>query len=577
MTLRRFFASLRNVLLSLVGVGLILGAITYDRFRPVAMTVGPGTTIYFRPPTLDTRLHEGIHRRQMRDKTALGRFVSALRYTTDYRYRLDEEAEAKAGELCLQIHRFSSELPAYTTARSQSQAEAYRAWAWERMGVRVPDRVGAMLKGGERCSDLLRGVVLDLPPGSPLSGQEAVRLATFQFLQAFGSTGTDQQRWKARLELAGWADPVRWQLPPDVPDFDVLTLARREATPADSTLSATDAGQALHRLTYATARRMYAQLSPALPGYRGSRLLDPVEAAEVTGIHVEDWPSLLVAKAIEGQLDDRVLTYLVRLDAHPANADLETFALAADADIVGTRYRLPLQAGWGRIVLSDLEPVREAFRAQYGRAALALAEGDLPRGERILRTTLGGAIQLVRNAPFEVDVLEGMRLVVETLDGLERVLIAEGRGEEVTWRGARETRGGWARRGSRAALFSADPALMFRAMPALAQDREVPIAFRRFAYRQVALWDVCLGRRTDLVSRARHEQWTRSVEVGIAARVGDAQMLDAIRTTVRRLLEASAVPPDQICAPSRVVLPETRMAIMSAPPRLGSRASEDAY
>src|SRR6185295_9285397 len=155
------------------------------------------------------------------------------------------------------------------------------------------------------------------------------------------------------------------------------------------------------------------------------------------------------------------------LDAHPANADLETFALAPDADIVGTRYRLPLQAGWGRIVLSDLEPVREAFRAQYGRAALALAEGDAARGERILRTTLAGAIQLTRNAPFEVDALEGMRLMVETLDGLERVLVAEGRGDEVTWRGARETRGGWVRRGSRAALFSADPAVLYRAMPAL--------------------------------------------------------------------------------------------------------------
>ena len=577
MPLRRFFASLAATLLSLAGVALILGAITYDRFKPVAMTLGPYTTVYFRPPTLDTRVHEAIHRRQMRDKTPVGRLVSALRYTTDYRYRLDEEAEAKAGEICLQIHRFSSELPAYTTARSQSQAEAYRAWAWERMGVHVPDRVGAMLKGGERCAELLHDVVLDLPPGSPLSGQEAIRLATFQFLQTFGSSGTDQQRWKARLELAGWADPVRWRLPADVPDFDVLTLAEREATRPDSTISPTEAGQALHRLTYATARGMYTQLSPALPGYRGSRMLDPEEAAEVTGIQVEDWPSRLIARALDGELDDRTLTYLVRLDAHPANADLERFALAADADVVGTRYRLPLEPGWGRMVLSDLEPVREAFRAQYGRAALALAEGDKKRGERILRTTLAGAIQLVRNAPFEVDVLEGMRVVAESLDGLQRVLIAEGRGDEVSWQGARASRGGWVRRGSRAALFSADPAVMYRAMPALAQDREVPVAFRRFAYRQVALWDVCLGRRTDIISRAEHEQWTRGVEAGLAAREGDAQMLSAIRTTVRRLLEASAVPPDQICAPTRAVLPETRIAIMSAPPRLGSRASEDAY
>lgn len=577
MTPRRFLSALATVVLALAGVGLVLGAITYHRFRPVAMTLGPTTTLYFHAPTLDTRVHEAIHRRQMRDKNALGRVVSALRYTTDYRYRLDEEAEAKAGELCLQIHRFSSELPAYTTARSRSQAEAYRAWAWERIGDRVADRVGAQLESGQRCADILRGVTLDLPPGSPLSGQEAVRLATFQFLQSFGSSGTDQKRLKARLELAGWADPVRWQLPPDLPDFDLVGVAAGLATPPDTAITATAAGRALHRLTYATAQRMYTQLAPPLPGYRGSRLLDPTRGVEVTGIPVEDWADRLVARAIEGGLDERVLAYLAQLDAHPANADLETFALAPDADVVGTRYRLPLQVGWGRIVPSDLQPVREAFRAQYGRAALALAEGDRDRAERILRTALAASVQLVRSSPFELDVLEGMRLMVETLDGLERVLIAEGREGEVTWRGTRQSRGAWARRGARPALFSSDPEVLFRALPALARDGDVPIAFRRFAYRQVALWDVCLGRRTDPLSRARHETWTRQVEAGLAVREGDADLLDAIRSTVRGLLEASAVPPAQICAPTRVVLPETRVAILSAPPRLGSRASEDAY
>ena len=138
----------------------------------------------------------------MREKSVAGRLVSALRYLFDYRYRLDEEAEAKAGELCLQIHRFSSELPAYTMARSRSQAAEYRAWAWERIGVRVPDRVGNALKGGERCSEILRGVALDLTPGTPLSDEDAVRLATLRFLQPYGSSGTDVRCWKARARVA---------------------------------------------------------------------------------------------------------------------------------------------------------------------------------------------------------------------------------------------------------------------------------------------------------------------------------------------------------------------------------------
>jgi hypothetical protein len=572
---RQVLAYLGQATLVVLGVSLVAGATTYDRFQPVAITLGPSTTVYFREPTLETRLHEAIHRRQMRDKSPIGRLVNALRYNFDYRYRLDEEAEAKAGELCLQINKFSAELPAYTTARSQSQAQAYRAWAWERIGVRVPDRVGEHLQGGERCAEILRGVELDLRPGAPLSERDQVRLATLRFLQSYGSSGTDVERWKARLALTGWADPVRWQLPADAPDFGILALAQKQAAAPDTAISETGAGEALHRLTYATARRMYAQLQPPMGGYRRSRLLDPERAREATGLPVEDWSPGLIERALADGLDEGALEYLEELDAHPSNADFETFALARSADIVGTRYRLPLQVGWGRLVLSDLDPVREAFQAQYGRAALALARGDSTRAELVMRTTLAGAVQLARNAPFEVDAIEALRLALETLDGLERVLAAQGREADVTWLDARNRRGEWVRAGYRSALFSANPAVLFRALPALAQDQGVPYAFRRFAYRQVALFDVCLSRRKDHLSKIRHREWTAAVEAGLAARPSDAQLLEAIRRTVRELLEASAVPPEEICAPATVAQPRVRVAIMSAPPRGGAARSVD--
>ena len=564
---RPVLAFLGRAVALILGVGLCAGAVTYDRFQPAAITLGPHTTLYFREPSLATRVHEAIHRRQMREKGVGGRLLAALRYPFDYRFRLNEEAEAKAGELCLQIHKFSSELPAYTTARSRSQAEAYRAWAWERIGMRVPDRVGEQLQSGERCSEILRGVVLDLPPGTPLAGQDAVRLATLRFLQSFGSTGTDVQRWKARLELAGWADPVRWQLPLDVPDFGILPLAREQAAAPDTSITEMQAGEALHRLTYATADRMYTQLRPPLPGYRGSALLDPEEAEDATGVAVEDWPRRLLDRALDGRLSERALDLLEAVDGHPANIDFERFALAPDADIVGARYRLPLDVGWRSIVLSELDPLRQAFHAQHGRAALALERGDPEQAERHLRIALGGASQLVRNSPFEVDAVEGMRLMVVALDALERFLVAHGREDEVTWRGTLEERGGWIRAGYRAALFSSDPAVLFRAMPALAQDHGVPFAFRRFAYRQVALFEVCLGRRVDTVSRMRHRGWTAAVEEGLGRRESDAEMLRAIRRTVQRLLHESAVPPEEICAPATVAQPQARVAIMIAPPR----------
>ncbi|MBW3535520.1 MAG: hypothetical protein KY453_09950, partial [Gemmatimonadetes bacterium] len=97
---------LPHAILVVVGFLGIVGVRTFQRFQPAAITLGPQTTLYFKDdPPLATRVHEAIHRRQMRDKSWAGRVFSALRYNFDYGYRLEEEAEAKAGEICLQIHK----------------------------------------------------------------------------------------------------------------------------------------------------------------------------------------------------------------------------------------------------------------------------------------------------------------------------------------------------------------------------------------------------------------------------------------------------------------------------------------
>ena len=367
--MRAFFKPRRLALLALAlaAGGLITAAVcTFLEFKPAAITLGPSTTIYFtETPSLTTRVHEAIHRRQMRDKDWVGRMVSALRYNFDYAYRLDEEAEAKAGEICLQVHRFSDELPAYTTARSRSQAEAYRAWTWERIGVQVADRVGEKLDSGERCHEILRGVELDLPPGEQMSDDESLKLAAFQFLQSYGSSQEDVAKWKARLELAGWAELARWRVPEDVPAFWSLELGRALAPAPDSAIDEKTAGRALHRLTYYRARRMYPQLLPPLPGYRHRALLGPNEAEDRVGLQLREWPERLLNKALAGGLDENQLKWLEDLASHPLHADFDTFALATDADIVATRYRLPIRSSWDRLALTELGAVREAFLSQW--------------------------------------------------------------------------------------------------------------------------------------------------------------------------------------------------------------------
>ena len=60
---RQVRAFLGQTAIVTLGVTLVLGAVMYERFRPVAITLGATTTIYFREPSLETWMHEAIHRR----------------------------------------------------------------------------------------------------------------------------------------------------------------------------------------------------------------------------------------------------------------------------------------------------------------------------------------------------------------------------------------------------------------------------------------------------------------------------------------------------------------------------------
>lgn len=553
------------LLLVAVGVLLLVGIRTYVTFSPAAITLGPNTTLYFRDdPRFTTRVHEAIHRRQMREKSWPARIWNAVRYNFDYGYRLAEEAEAKAGEICLQIHRFSPELPVYTSARSISQARTYRAWAWERMGVAVPDRVGEQLMGGDNCHNILRGIELDLQPGAALSFEDSLKLATLHFLQAYGSDDPEVETWKARLRLSGLTEPAHWDVPEDIPPFGLLAVGRTAAAAPDTSIDADAAGRALHRLTYSSSERIYIQLRPPPPGYRGRTFLQEGEAEERIGIPLEDWPGEIVERGLEGDLDENEHLWLQGMAVHPVHEDFETFALAPSADIVGERYRIPFGEEWNQLALSEIEPVRRVFLAQWGRAALAAHAGDLDGAEAVLRTVIAGAVQLAENAPFEVEVVEALQhldAALATLRHLDRYRDLETPWLEdylavhpSTWL-----------RGVRPVLFSDDASAIYVAMPALAGDPGIPWAFRRVGFRQVVLIDVCLGLHTEPAVREAHRRWLAGVEAGLVRRPSDRGVLDLMRRSVRDLLEASAVAPDRICSPAAGIRPDARMAIMRAP------------
>jgi hypothetical protein len=180
---------------------------------------------------------------------------------------------------------------------------------------------------------------------------------------------------------------------------------------------------------------------------------------------------------------------------------------------------------------------------------------------------VAGALQMVRNAPFEVDVAESLVILEQALESLAQ--LAESRdGERPGWAERLESGppASWSR-GYRASLFAEDPAVVYRALPLIVGDRDIPHAFKRFAYRQVALFDVCLDLVPGRAAQREHQTWREAVESGLVRRESDASVVEMMRGGVQELMVASDVTPEVICAPSVVVQPRARFAIMSSPLR----------
>jgi hypothetical protein len=183
-----------------------------------------------------------------------------------------------------------------------------------------------------------------------------------------------------------------------------------------------------------------------------------------------------------------------------------------------------------------------------------------------MRTVASASLQWIRNAPFEVDVLEGLFWLDRSLESLRRLQEA-GDGPTPDWlqRYVDLEPGAWLR-GMRGALFSQDPGVVHRAMPALAADPGIPYAFKRFAYRQVVLGDVCLEMRGEPDVRDDHDRWRTAVEVNLVRRESDRHVLELMRRQVRKLIRSAEVPPADVCRPGSGLRPGARMAIIMAPP-----------
>lgn len=199
----------------------------------------------------------------------------------------------------------------------------------------------------------------------------------------------------------------------------------------DPSVSAVQAGQALHALTFVgTGRPPEALELPPVREYE--RPFFPDSRGGATGIFPGQWAERLLPRIAERGLGDAERAYLAEVAAHPALSELATLARARSIDVVSTRWTTPLPDSVALLALPvpRFGPVREAAFAQIGRAGLEMSEGRIDDAERSLREVLSAGLLLADEAPMLIDNLVGIVIAEQAATALVGLYGASGRERE---------------------------------------------------------------------------------------------------------------------------------------------------
>ncbi len=195
-------------------------------------------------------------------------------------------------------------------------------------------------------------------------------------------------------------------------------------------VSATHAGEALHSLLSVTPHssdrwleqdpvRVYDQ--EWFPANIDS-ILEESEAVWAMGLFERSLRSL---SATEREVLDRV-------SMHPAHAEFPVVASAGSADIIGTRYELPLPDSVTpfELPIPSLRGVHQAVGAHFVLAARELYQGRPRDAERMVREVVSVGFVLIDDGPSALEGMIGTRLVENGSEALEHLFRATGRSGE---------------------------------------------------------------------------------------------------------------------------------------------------
>lgn len=204
--------------------------------------------------------------------------------------------------------------------------------------------------------------------------------------------------------------------------------------PVDSSVTATEAGEALSALVNMTDRRRRRSPLQKEP----ARELEPIFPATAEGgrggpteVNPPRWAVDLMPRVAEG-LDAGTLAYLDRVAAHPAVDELRLLARAPALDEAGAIWVTPLPDTlmiWS-LPIPRYSGLREAGYAAVGGAAAAAVRGDVETAERRLREVYSAGLLLGREGTTLIANLVGYVLTRNAVDALTGMYDATGRAEE---------------------------------------------------------------------------------------------------------------------------------------------------
>ena len=307
--------------------------------------------------------------------------------------------------------------------------EEIRSWQ-ERMstrapGVVAPDRIP---EGGGRARTAVRGSYVLLGAATVVA---FVPIFTLVLSTAFIPV-------LARISVPGYDDAVT--------RFAEAEPLRAFALPPDTSISAGEAGEILHTLSF--VGRPYRATEGVLPPPRSYEapwfpVLDTTAATDTT---VTAGPPPLVewARSIVDDmgrpLPPERLAYLERVAAHPAHGELARLARSAALDISSARWSLPLPSD---VTLDELGmpttgTVRDGAYAHLARAAVQASRGDAAAADTTIREVLTVGLLMADESPAILDNLIGLALVDLAGDALEALYRNTGHGDAAALAWGRE-------------------------------------------------------------------------------------------------------------------------------------------